>query len=85
MVTGLQIRMARAALGWSIVKLASLTEVSVSAIQRAEQSEGVPSMRATSLFRIERALLDGGVVFVGNAGEDNLGPGVRLRKREPRQ
>ena len=77
MITGLQMRMARAALGWSIGRLATLTGVSVSAIQRAEQAEGVPSMRTTSLFRIEQALLDGGVVFID---ANDLGPGVRLRR-----
>jgi transcriptional regulator with XRE-family HTH domain len=84
MITGAQIRMARTAIGWTIGDLAQATGVSISAIQRAEQSEGVPTMRAPTLFRVQRALqrgntTHGGVVFIDS--DDQYGPGVRLRRR----
>lgn len=84
MITGAQIRMARVAVGWTIGDLAQATAVSVSAIQRAEQTEGVPRMRASTLFQVQRALergnaTYGGVVFVDS--DDQYGPGVRLRRK----
>lgn len=78
MITGAQIRMARTAIGWTIGDLAEAAGVSASAIQRAEQAEGVPRMRAATLFRVQRAL-ERGVVFID--GDDQYGPGVRLRRR----
>ena len=84
MITGAQIRMARVAIGWTIGELAQATGVSVSAIQRAEQTEGVPRMRAPTLFQVQRALErgnagQGGIVFIDS--DDQYGPGVRLRRR----
>lgn len=84
MITGVQIRMARIAIGWTIGELAQAIGVSVSAIQRAEQTEGVPRMRASTLFQVQRALergsaAAGGVVFVDS--DDQYGPGVRLRRQ----
>lgn len=84
MITGAQIRMARTAIAWTIGDLAQAAGVSTSAIQRAEQTEGVPRMRAPTLFRVQRALergnaSHGGVVFLDS--DEQYGPGVRLRRR----
>jgi hypothetical protein len=81
MITGAQIRAARALLGWSAQQLADKSGVSYSAIQRAESFNTVPSMRAPNLYALQRALEDGGVVFQA-AGENRPGgDGVRLRGR----
>jgi hypothetical protein len=38
---------------------------SYSSIQRAENIDGISSMRATNLYALQRALEDGGIIFVG--------------------
>jgi ribosome-binding protein aMBF1 (putative translation factor) len=79
MITGRQIRMARAALDWSAAELASRSGVSASSIQRAEAVDGVPTMKSTNLFKLQRALEIGGVMFVD--ADETAGEGVRLRRR----
>jgi transcriptional regulator with XRE-family HTH domain len=76
MITGSQMRGARGMLGWSIQKLADEAGVSVSAVQRAERSEGIPNMRTASLFRVRQALERAGVIFIDS---NEFGAGVRLR------
>src|SRR5690606_261288 len=56
MITGAQIRAARALLGWTSQQLAEASGVSYASISRAEQNDGVPGMRATSLAAIQGAL-----------------------------
>ena len=77
MITGGQIRAARAFLRWSGEELAEKSGVSHQAIHRAEQVDGVPSMLVGNIIAIERALEAAGVIFVDENGE---GPGVRLKK-----
>lgn len=81
MLTGTQIRAARALLGWSAQDLADRAGISHPTIQRAESHEGVPNTTAPRLFAIQDALQQAGVIFIG-AGEPsaNGGPGVRLRR-----
>ena len=73
-----QIKMARAALGWSISDLASEASVSISTIKRAETAEGFAKATAANLKLIKQTLEQAGIEFVGSADE---GPGVRLWKR----
>jgi transcriptional regulator with XRE-family HTH domain len=75
MITGAQIRAARALLGWTAAKLAEQSGLSSSSIQRAEAG-AVGAMRAENLFRIQRALEQAGIIFLypGDTG----GAGVRL-------
>jgi transcriptional regulator with XRE-family HTH domain len=80
MITGGQIRAARALLRWGRDDLARRSGVSETAIWRAENVDTVPTMRADNLYKIERALEDGGVIFLDG---DDVGPGVRLRLRPP--
>ncbi len=77
MITGRQVRMARAALRWSAKVLAEKAGVSWDTVQRMEASDGVPSASAKSLDAVERALEAAGVEFT-----DGDAPGVRLRKTE---
>ena len=83
MLTGAQIRAGRALLGWSGVNLAKRAGVSYPTVQRAETADGVPRMKAPNLFAIQRALEEGGVVFLDPGENRDGGPGVRLTPRRP--
>ena len=78
MVTSEQIKMARAALGWSIDTLAKRSEVGVRTINRIEAQNGLPNATAANLKIIRLTLEAAGIEFVGSAEE---GPGVRLWKQ----
>lgn len=79
MITGAQIRAARALLGWTSQQLAEASGVSYASISRAEQNDGVPGMRATSLAAIQGALEAGGIIFLRYGDTRDGGPGVRLK------
>jgi len=80
MISGRQIRAGRALLGWSSVHLASEAGVSYATVSRCEQSQGVPSVRATILAQIQGAMERGGIIFL-DAGDTRAGgDGVRLRE-----
>ena len=75
MVTSEQIKMARAALGWSVEKLANESAVGVRTIHRIEAQDGLPNATAGNLKLLRETLQAAGIEFIGDAGE---GPGVRL-------
>ena len=75
MVTSEQIKMARAALDWSVNKLAENCEVGVRTINRIESQTGLPTATQANLKLIRITLEAAGIEFVGNADD---GPGVRL-------
>jgi transcriptional regulator with XRE-family HTH domain len=77
MLTGLQIRSARAALGWSAKFLAERSGVGLRTLMRVESSDGVPFSHSSTLLELEQALEAAGIEFIGTP-ED--GPGIRLRK-----
>ena len=70
-----QIKMARAALGWSIQWLAQESTVSVRTIKRIEAEGGLERVTPANLKLIRETLEAAGIEFIGTA-ED--GPGVRL-------
>ena len=74
MIVGLQIRAARAMLRWTAAELGRKAGVSLPTIQRIERVDGVPTSRGDTLDRIEKALLAGGIEFIGGSTE---APGVR--------
>jgi transcriptional regulator with XRE-family HTH domain len=74
-VTSEQIKMARAALGWSIDQLADRTDVSSRTIKRIEAQVGLPIATEANLRLIRETLEAAGIEFIGEPGE---GPGVRL-------
>lgn len=74
MLTGDQVRMGRAAVGWGVRELASKAKVTPNTISRIEKGGDA---LASTLDRIQAALEDAGVIFID---EDEEGPGVRLRK-----
>jgi hypothetical protein len=74
-LTGAQIRSARALLRWSAQETARRTGVSKRTLDRLEQHDGVPPAHSRTLAMIQGAFEATGVEFVGNPEE---GPGVRL-------
>jgi transcriptional regulator with XRE-family HTH domain len=78
MLTGPQIRAARALLGWTAQTLADLSGVSLRTILRAEGVSGVPRMRTDTLDALQLTLEQGGVIFID--ANTTAGPGVRLRR-----
>ena len=74
MLTGAQIRMARAALKLGVRELAGVAKVSPNTVTRIEAD--LPA-NASTLAAIRTALEAAGVIFVAENGE---GAGVRLRK-----
>lgn len=79
MLTGAQIRAARALLRWSANELASRSSVSYAAIQRAEAVDAVPNMQTKNLAAIQLALEAAGCQFFEGHYSGDGGPGVRLR------
>ena len=75
MVTSEQIKMARAALGWSVEKLANESAVGVRTIHRIEAQDGLPKATAGNLKLLRETLQAAGIEFIGDAGD---GPGARL-------
>ena len=75
MLTCNQIRMSRAALGWSISKLSERSSVSVSTIKRLESEDGFNKATNANLRLIRETLQAAGIEFIGEEGN---GLGVRL-------
>lgn len=78
MITGAQVRAAKAMLGWSGNVLAEKAGIAISTIRRIEAEDQVlPSASVKILLAIKSALEKGGIEFIGTP-EDS--PGVRLKK-----
>jgi transcriptional regulator with XRE-family HTH domain len=77
MITGSQIRAARAALAWSAQTLAERSGVSLRTIMRLEASDDLPSSRTKTLQDIQSALEVAGVEFIGSPNDR---PGIRVSK-----
>ena len=74
MITRQQLKMARAALDWTVRDLAQKSGVALNTISRYEN--GTDAYNET-LTKLRRTLEAGGVVFLEGNGE---GPGVRLKR-----
>ena len=74
MLEGIQVRMGRAAVGWSVRELARNAGVTPNTISRIENGGDA---LASTMERLQTALANAGVIFID---EDELGPGVRLRE-----
>lgn len=78
MITGSQVRAAKALLNWSGSVLAEQADIAISTIRRIEAVDGVlPSASARVLQAIQIALENAGVEFIGSPDDR---PGVRLKK-----
>jgi transcriptional regulator with XRE-family HTH domain len=76
MLTGPQIRAARAALGWSATRLANAAGLAMKTIARFEQCDGIPPSRSSTLAKVQKALEAAGIEFIGTPDD---GPGIRIR------
>lgn len=80
MITGAQMRAARALLGIDQRQLAALAGLSLPTIQRMESSEGVVRGNVDSLMKLVDALAAGGIELIGEgAASTGSGRGVRLK------
>ena len=79
LLTGAQLRAARALLGVSASDLAATTKLGIATIRRAEAYSGRVSMTPANAERLVRALEEAGVEFIPQNGG---GGGVRLTRRE---
>jgi transcriptional regulator with XRE-family HTH domain len=77
MITRSQVRMARAALGWSVRDLGKHAGIAANTVSRFENGMGT---NLTTLKQIQWALEEAEIIFIGEDSVD--GPGIRLR--EPR-
>jgi transcriptional regulator with XRE-family HTH domain len=78
MITGAQIRAARAALDWSARTLAEASGVGLRTLMRLERFDGVPPSHSSTLSQLETALKEAGIEFVGTP-EDR--PGIRIARK----
>jgi transcriptional regulator with XRE-family HTH domain len=76
LITGDQIRAARALLKWSAADLAEASDIGIATVRRLEVMEGVPSGQVRVLTALKEALEKGGVVFTGTPDHQ---PGVHLK------
>jgi transcriptional regulator with XRE-family HTH domain len=76
MLTGRQMRAARALLGWSAQDLADHSKVGISTIRRTELVDGAVRMIPGNVEAVVRAFLAAGVEMIP---ENGGGAGVRMR------
>lgn len=70
-LTGPQIRAARALLAWNMVRLAEEAGIGIATAQRAEASPGIPAIQMHTLTIIQATLERAGVRFINYA--DKIG------------
>ena len=75
MISVNQIRMARAALGWSLEVFGEKCGVSARTIRRIESEGGLEKATTANVKLIRETLEAAGIEFIGAPGD---GPGVRL-------
>jgi transcriptional regulator with XRE-family HTH domain len=74
-MNAIQLKMARAAVGWGVRELAKKAGVTANTVTRIEN--GADAKQST-MDRLQHALEAAGIEFIQ---ENGGGPGVRLRKR----
>ena len=77
MISGIQIRAARALLGWDQAKLAERAGVSIITVKRLEAAGEQIQAQFATVMKVKSAFEKAGVLFLGE--ESGLGYGVRLR------
>ncbi|WP_426041264.1 helix-turn-helix domain-containing protein [Brevundimonas sp. TWP2-3-4b1] len=83
MITGSQMKAARALLGIDQKELARLAQLSLPTIQRMEASAGVVRAVVDSLEKVINALNEAGVELIAPGGRsEGSGRGVRLLERD---
>ncbi len=76
------IRAARALLRWEQRDLAEASSVSLPTIKRLESKPGMMVAHMSTTAALRNALVAAGIEFID---ENGGGPGVRLRKRQPKK
>ena len=74
MITPLQVKMARAALGWGVRDLAKKADLTANTISKFENGSDV---MVGTLTKMQNALEEAGVIFL--PADEAGGPGVRLK------
>ncbi len=77
MISGAQIRGARALLAISAAELAQRAKISLRTIQRFEATDGIPEGRTSVLAQITAVLEAAGIAFTG---DPLTSPGVELKR-----
>jgi predicted transcriptional regulator len=77
LITGRQLKAARALVGWEQTDLARKSGVAISTVRRMESFNGEVGARTSTLSLVIRALEKAGVEFL-NGGQ----PGVRMRAKK---
>jgi transcriptional regulator with XRE-family HTH domain len=75
MLNRIQVKMARAALGWSVRELAAKAEIAANTVSRYENGADA---YGDTLLKMQRVFENAGIEFID---ENGGGPGVRLRKK----
>ena len=78
MLTGEQVRAARALLGWTRGKLAETAELGLATVQRIEAQSGQVHGMIDTVMKLKNALESGGITFIDE--DDGAGVGVRFAK-----
>lgn len=78
MITREQVKMARAALGWSVKDLAAKAGIAANTVSRYEN--GTDAYGET-LLKLQRTLEAAGLIFL--AEDEESGTGVQFRKKRP--
>ena len=79
MISGRQIRAARALLGWSGQELADKCGISLKTLRRYEPQNGIPAGNTKVLESIETVLEGHGIILTGDPVKD---PGVILNQKD---
>jgi DNA-binding XRE family transcriptional regulator len=79
MITGTQIRGARAMTGMSIEELANAAGLSTQTVSALEHGTGTGEPQA--FLAAKHALEAAGILFIASGNHDEGGPGVRLKAR----
>lgn len=74
-ITPIQMKLARTALGLGVRELAAAAGVAPSTVQRFESGKG--DMHSRTLDSVQQVLEQGGVIFI--SADASGGPGVRLK------
>ncbi len=73
-----QLRAARSLLGWKQTELAEKSGVGIATIRRLEAQSDILRGMSETVWKLQKALEDGGVDFID--GDGSTGPGIKLSK-----
>ena len=79
MITGAQIRAARALLNWSSADLAKKAGTARQTIVRIEQFDGLPNSKVQTIVDILKVFEAAGIEFIGTPDDS---PGVRINVKQ---